>query len=606
MRTTRTRTAGTALLSALVLVVLTGCSSVYDLPLPGGPRAEGRQITVRAEFADVLDLVPRSSVKVDEVTVGEVTDIELDGWTARVTMRIPASAGLPDDTRAELKQTSLLGEKYIALERPDGGGSGSLDDGDLIPLDRTGRNPEVEEVLAALSMLLNGGGVGQLKVIESELNNALRGHHEEIRSLIAQLDTFVGGLDEQKAEIVRAIDGIDRLSASLAARDGPAGGRPRRSCRRGSQILADQREQLTEMLTALDRLGEGRQHRHRGLAGRRARQPRGPEPILAQLNTAGDDLPEVARAACSPTRSRTPRCRRSRATTPTCTSPPTSTCANLGVPAPTTAPHAARADPARPDPAGPHRHGAAAEPPDPDVRRAPADPVRRPALPAGLPRQRLRRRGPLVDDALHRGARVIRRLTKVQLVAVPRHHRRRDLATSRRATSGSPSASSAAARRSSPTSRSSGGIFVGAEVTYRGVRVGRVSELDPERRRRPGPRPARPRHRGPEGHPRRRREPLRGGGAVPRPPAALGRDAVPRRRRRHPAAGHRDPAPRRPAAPRRRPHRPLGAEGRPLDGRRRARHRVRGHRRRPGPAHRQRRRPDPQRDPGPAGHHRAC
>ncbi len=291
MRTTRTRTAATALLGALVLVVPTGCSSVYDLPLPGGPRAEGRQITVRAEFADVLDLVPRSSVKVDDVTVGEVTDIELDGWSARVTMRIPASAGLPDDTRAELKQTSLLGEKYVALERPDGGGTGRLGDGDLIPLDRTGRNPEVEEVLAALSMLLNGGGVGQLKVIESELNNAMRGHHEEIRSLVTQLDTFVGGLDEQKAEIVRAIDGIDRLSASLAARDDQLAG-VLQELPKGLAILADQREQLTAMLTALDRLGKVGSTVIEGSRDDVLANLEALKPILAQLNTAGDDLPK--------------------------------------------------------------------------------------------------------------------------------------------------------------------------------------------------------------------------------------------------------------------------------------------------------------------------
>jgi phospholipid/cholesterol/gamma-HCH transport system substrate-binding protein len=287
---TRTRTAATALLGVLALVVLAGCSSVYDLPLPGGPGAEGRQLTVRAEFADVLDLVPRSSVKVDEVTVGEVTDIELDGWTARVTMRIPASAKLPDDTRAELKQTSLLGEKYIALERPEGGGTGSLGDGDLIPLQRTGRNPEVEEVLSALSMLLNGGGVGQLKIIESELNDALRGNHEEIDSLITQLDTFVGGLDEQKAEIIRAIEGIDRLSTSLAERKDQLAA-VLQELPKGLAVLADQREQLTEMLTALSRLGKVgstviEASRDDVLANLAALKP-----ILAQLNTAGDNLP---------------------------------------------------------------------------------------------------------------------------------------------------------------------------------------------------------------------------------------------------------------------------------------------------------------------------
>ena len=289
--TRRTRRARVvALLAVLASLVTTGCDGIYGF-LPGGARIDGEAITVQAEFADVLDLVPRSSVKIDEVTVGEVTDIELDGWTARVTMRVPAGAKLPDDTRAELKQTSLLGEKYIALERPEGGGTGTLSDGDLIPLARTSRNPEVEEVLAALSLLLNGGGVGQLKVIETELNNALRGNDDDIKSLITQLDTFVGGLDEQKAEIIRAIEGIDRLSARLAERKDVLAA-VLQETPKGLAVLADQREQLTAMLTALSRLGAVgtkviRASRDDTLANLAALKP-----ILSQLNKAGDDLPQ--------------------------------------------------------------------------------------------------------------------------------------------------------------------------------------------------------------------------------------------------------------------------------------------------------------------------
>lgn len=285
-----TRPRARAAVAVALTLLLTACAGANDLPLPGGADIAGKAITVRAEFADVLDLVPRSAVKIDDVTVGEVTAIELDGWTARVTMRIPQSAGLPDDTRAELKQSSLLGEKYIALERPESGGTGRLGDGDLIPLARTNRNPEVEEVLAALSMFLNGGGVGQLKIIETELNDAMRGNHEDIKSLITQLDTFVGGLDEQKAEIIRAIEGIDRLSARLAERDDQLAA-VLRETPKGLAVLADQRAQLTQMLTALSRLGVVgtkviRASREDVLANLAALRP-----ILAQLNKAGDDLP---------------------------------------------------------------------------------------------------------------------------------------------------------------------------------------------------------------------------------------------------------------------------------------------------------------------------
>lgn len=289
MTTPRLRARAVTALVVASALLAGGCSAA-DLPLPGGAEVGGKQITVRADFADVLDLVPRSAVKLDEVTIGEVSDIELSGWTARVTMRIPASAKLPDDARAELKQTSLLGEKYVALVRPEGAGTGTLDDGDLIPLARTGRNPEVEEVLAAMSMLLNGGGVGQLKVIETELNNALRGNDEEVDSLIDNLTTFVGGLDEQKADIVRAIDGIDRLSARLAERKDDLAA-VLEETPKGLKILADQREQLTAMLTALGRLGKVgstviRASRDDTLANLKAL-----EPVLGQLNKAGDDLP---------------------------------------------------------------------------------------------------------------------------------------------------------------------------------------------------------------------------------------------------------------------------------------------------------------------------
>ena len=62
----------------------------------------------------------------------------------------------------------------------------------MIGLDRTGRNPEVEEVFGALALLLNGGGVGQLKTIVSELNNAFAGREGEVRSVLDQIRTLHG------------------------------------------------------------------------------------------------------------------------------------------------------------------------------------------------------------------------------------------------------------------------------------------------------------------------------------------------------------------------------------------------------------------------------
>nr|WP_278259904.1 MlaD family protein [Nocardioides convexus] len=46
-------------------------------------------MSVKVQFDDVLDLVPKSSVKVNDVTVGQVSDVELDGDKAVVTLKAP-------------------------------------------------------------------------------------------------------------------------------------------------------------------------------------------------------------------------------------------------------------------------------------------------------------------------------------------------------------------------------------------------------------------------------------------------------------------------------------------------------------------------------------
>ncbi len=83
-------TAAAALLAACA-VALTGCSvGVQNIPLPGGADLGGHPYTVKARFADVLDLVPQASVRVNDVAVGRVTRIALgsDGWSAVVTMKV--------------------------------------------------------------------------------------------------------------------------------------------------------------------------------------------------------------------------------------------------------------------------------------------------------------------------------------------------------------------------------------------------------------------------------------------------------------------------------------------------------------------------------------
>jgi phospholipid/cholesterol/gamma-HCH transport system substrate-binding protein len=208
-----------AVAAAVVSALGLSSCSVYDLPLPGGAHVGNNPITVHIMFRDVLDLVPQSTVKVDDVTVGKVTAINLKGYTADVTVKLPKSIDLPDNTRAEIRQTSLLGEKFVSLSKPSDP-TGRLGNGDVIGLENSGRNPEVEEVFQALALLLNGGGVGQLKTIANELNTAFGGREDSVRSIITQLGSFMSQLDANKESIVTALENVNRLSLELRRQDG--------------------------------------------------------------------------------------------------------------------------------------------------------------------------------------------------------------------------------------------------------------------------------------------------------------------------------------------------------------------------------------------------
>ena len=237
------------------VVLLSGCEfDVYKLPLPGGPDVGDDPMTIKVHFADVLDLVPQSTVKVNDVSVGQVTDVDLDGYTAVVTVAVRKDVELPDNAVAEIRQTSLLGEKFVSLKAPDTGPSANLlASGDEIPLERSGRNPEVEEVLGALSLILNGGGIAQLQTITKELNLALEGREGAARSVLEQVRAFMGQLDANKTQIVDAIESLNRLALSVR-KEQPSIDAALEELPSALRSIDSQRTDLVKMLRALDDL----------------------------------------------------------------------------------------------------------------------------------------------------------------------------------------------------------------------------------------------------------------------------------------------------------------------------------------------------------------
>ncbi|CAN5504970.1 hypothetical protein BH11ACT8_BH11ACT8_12840 [soil metagenome] len=296
---TRVRSRLLILLVLPVLLVLTGCEFTginnQPLPLTKGGGSDDLRVTVYLENA--VNLVPNSEVKVADVTVGTVRTIEFDDWQAKLTLGIEKGTFVPADAIARVGQKSLLGAEYLELAAPDDSGTSGASgtstvamlDGAVIPVERTGRYPETEEVLASAAGLLNGGGLEQVNTITRELNKALGGREDDVRSLIDELDTFVGTLDAQRGDIVTALEGLDRLAGTFADQKQTVA-RALEQLPGGIETLRDQRRRLTTALTAVADFG-----RTASSVIRRSREDLiadldSVQPVLRELADAGKNL----------------------------------------------------------------------------------------------------------------------------------------------------------------------------------------------------------------------------------------------------------------------------------------------------------------------------
>ena len=255
MKTMRVASLGIA--SALLL---TGCgwTGLNSVPLPLTKGAGSNDLRVTVLFQNSTNLVANSEVKYDDVTVGSVRKIEFDNWHAKLTLGIEKDAHVPANVIANVAQKSLLGAEYLDLSAPQSSAEPTaaaplLRDGAVLGLDRSGRYPETEEVLSAAALLLNNGGLGQVRTIAHELNAALDGRTADVKQLVSRISTFTHTLDQQRGAILDSLDHLDHLSKSVNARRATVA-KALDSIPPAVEQLARERRSLVRALTALDGL----------------------------------------------------------------------------------------------------------------------------------------------------------------------------------------------------------------------------------------------------------------------------------------------------------------------------------------------------------------
>lgn len=245
-------------LAAAGLVTLTGCADwrgLNSLSLPGTAGDGDGSYTIQAQLPDVVVIQQNTRVRVADVNVGNVTKIEVQDWHALVTMRIDGDVHLPANATAKVGQTSLLGSMHVELAPPtDVPPEGELHDGSVIPLSSAGTYPTTEQTLASVSILINGGGLAQLQEINQTFATAMAGREADLRSLLEQLDLFIGQLNGQTDDIITATDKLNALAGQVAARDDVVD-RALTTIPQALAVLAEQRTKIADAVDALGKFG---------------------------------------------------------------------------------------------------------------------------------------------------------------------------------------------------------------------------------------------------------------------------------------------------------------------------------------------------------------
>lgn len=233
--------------TALLLSVAFVSSSCALVGL--APSCSGNEII--AKFDQVGDLVENSNVQSSDVEIGNVQNIELEGWDARVTMCLESDQKISSDVVAVVRTTSLLGEKFIDLQ-VQSEGPPFLEDGAVLSTDQTSKATELEEVFAKLAGVLGTGNLEQINRFTSAQATILRDHAGELRNVLVDLRKFTDTLAGRKDQIASAVDRLDSVARTLLD-DRPVIQNFLRSFADSSDVLASQEEGLRSLLFTLDR-----------------------------------------------------------------------------------------------------------------------------------------------------------------------------------------------------------------------------------------------------------------------------------------------------------------------------------------------------------------
>jgi virulence factor Mce-like protein len=180
----------------------------------------------KVHMQEAATLAAEADVRMAGVNVGKVKSKELDKGGARTIVEVQlddAYAPIPNDTRAILRQKTLLGETYLELA-PGHASSGMLDDGGRLPNGRVEDTVELDEIFTAF----DDDTRQAFKDWVTELDGAIKGgRKQDLNDAFGNFEGFaVDGaklfqvLDEQNVAVHRLVKNTGRVFGAINERRG--------------------------------------------------------------------------------------------------------------------------------------------------------------------------------------------------------------------------------------------------------------------------------------------------------------------------------------------------------------------------------------------------
>jgi phospholipid/cholesterol/gamma-HCH transport system substrate-binding protein len=237
-------------LAAAALVV----AAIFSLAMVSC--SSSRELTLKASFSDVGDLTKGAPVMLADVTVGKVTAIRLDGYSALVTMAIQPKVQVPSGVVARVRRTSLLGERIVDLSVPDNlpAGARALKDGATIA--RTEVRPDLEDVVKEGTAAIGPITESEVATLVNEGYKGFGGRGPQLRTLLGNFSTIITAYAGETDTIRSLINSMNQLNTTVALKAAAHAAAVGNSAR-ALTMLRQESGRLESAIKALDRLSVG-------------------------------------------------------------------------------------------------------------------------------------------------------------------------------------------------------------------------------------------------------------------------------------------------------------------------------------------------------------